>query len=578
MPAVGSAQHVEDPTFSEDEAYASWLQVQGEEGAGTMASEVPGDGIDGEALDDEQTERAGGENEDGHDVVSRVIRSAARAHAERRVAERPAASSAAAPSSRPQLACSIGEECGLTAEVVIAILTALGGDPYSSAEDFHYIPVELVMKTAQNMPDQMAQLTPMTIGKVAKWHQKATEAWLKKKPVAPKAKEELPAQTIKVIQVPPPAAPLKKRQLRDVLEQGETAEPVEMLPEDDLLKMRYVYFKKMGGDPTEAERPTDAQLSALKSRLDSKMHPYTEFAVFGPYGERFAKQSKYTDHVWTGSSWTMKQVAGPSHLARWIKCWKVFRSSMIMCRAASISALDTYEGGIRSLMDLHPHAWHLVVVADEVCRDERWPRLKTKYAQSLPQGFNPERPWDFIIQCSSYGQDDNDMPRPLAFWWKLHVEHPAGLKPVDGHEFVASSEGLRYEHPSSWKKGGGKQAEWQDRQPALKAIKDRVVTERTETAPWQAPDWMAKRRTEFCRDWAAGRCTRKGDCPNHRIHRFPPGKKGEGKGKAKAAAKAAAAAAAAQRPGQQPPDPNSNNSKKKAAKQAKRTAGDEKHN
>ena len=186
----------------------------------------------------------------------------------------------------------------------------------------------------------------------------------------------------------------------------------------------------------------------------SHMAVFAVFAVFGPHGERFAKQSKYTYHVWTGTTWIMKQVVGPSHLGRWVNCWQVFRSSMIMCKAASISALDTYEAGIKSLMDLHPTPGILVVVADEVCRNERWPILKTKFNQTLPTGYNPERPWDFIIQCSSYGQDDNDMPHPLAFWWKLHVEHPAGLKPVEAHDFVASSEGLKYEHPSSWKKVG----------------------------------------------------------------------------------------------------------------------------
>ena len=464
------------------------------------------------------------------------------------------------------------------------MLTALGGDPYSTAENFSDIPYDLVMRTAQNMPNDMATLTPMTIGKIARWHRMAREAFLKAVPTLPKVKEE--PQSIRVIQVQQPAPLPKKRQLKDVLEQGEEEEG-SMLPDDVLLQLRYVYFKRMGGDPAESARPTDAQLSALKHRLDNKQHPYTEFAVFGPYGERFAKQSKYTDQIWTGQGWVLKQVAGPSHLGRWLKCWQVFKSSMIMCKAASVAALDAYELGISTLMDCFPHAWHLVAVADEVCRNERWPRLKTKFGQTLPAGYNPERPWSYIIQASAFGQDDDMTPKPLAFWWKMHVEHPAQLKPADAHNFVATSEGMKYEHSSSskdtWKKGKGKQAEWVAHQPSSLAIKDRVVTQRSEVVPWQAPwqpqEYVANRRKEYCRDWAAGRCVRKGDCPNERIHKFPPGNpdtKGKGRGKAKAAAKAAAAAAASkQSAGQTPADPNSNNSKKKAAKAAKRTAAEE---
>ena len=70
----------------------------------------------------------------------------------------------------------------------------------------------------------------------------------------------------------------------------------------------------------------------------------------------------------------------------------------------------------------------------------------------------PSWPWDFVIVASTFGQEDDDTPKPLTFWWKLHVEHPACLKPSDRHEFVALTDGLTYEHPSSWKKGGGNAA------------------------------------------------------------------------------------------------------------------------
>ena len=54
------------------------------------------------------------------------------------------------------------------------------------------------MRAAQTMPNDMATLTPMAIGKIARWHRRAKEAFLKAVPVLPKVKEE--PQSTKVIQ------------------------------------------------------------------------------------------------------------------------------------------------------------------------------------------------------------------------------------------------------------------------------------------------------------------------------------------------------------------------------------------
>ena len=90
--------------MSEDEAYATWLQNQGD--VAGMAREVPG-GDDEQ--DDEMEQQSGGQDEP-QDVVARVIRDAATSHTERAAAERveravanrPASSPpAAAPSTRP---------------------------------------------------------------------------------------------------------------------------------------------------------------------------------------------------------------------------------------------------------------------------------------------------------------------------------------------------------------------------------------------------------------------------------------------------------------------------------------------
>ena len=109
-------------------------------------------------------------------------------------------------------------------------------------------------------------------------------------------------------------------------------QPSPMLDKETLMKYRERYSKKLGGPPPDFERPTDEQISALKARLDSGLPPYTEFSVFGPYGKRFAKQSKYAGQVWTGSGYVTRQIPGPANVERWCSCWRVFRSTMIMLR------------------------------------------------------------------------------------------------------------------------------------------------------------------------------------------------------------------------------------------------------
>ena len=63
----------------------------------------------------------------------------------------------------------------------------------------------------------------------------------------------------------------KKRRVANVLEQGGLGEEAggeyEVLDKEVLQRLRDRYEDKLGGPPSEFERPTDDQLSALKDRL-----------------------------------------------------------------------------------------------------------------------------------------------------------------------------------------------------------------------------------------------------------------------------------------------------------------------
>ena len=134
------------------------------------------------------------------------------------------------------LAWSIGEEVGLAEEVVIATLNAVGGEPYSSAANFGFIPEKLVMETVQGFTPEVAVLSPMMIGQVMRWHSRCKEV-----STSPPGSSndhfrgQLPPQIIQ-LQHPPPLPP-PKRKIVSSLEQGETEETVELLDKEDLKKM-----------------------------------------------------------------------------------------------------------------------------------------------------------------------------------------------------------------------------------------------------------------------------------------------------------------------------------------------------
>ena len=290
-----------------------------------------------------------------------------------------AAGAAAGASAGMPSALDVGLGLGLDGEMLVSALIALGGDSESSCEDVSYIPEVMVVEAMRFVTHQGSSLSPMAVGKLLRWIEK-TKEMMKQTSSAVPASKQAAIKNIWHVHTPLEGKPPKKRRVANVLEQGslgeETGGEYELLSAEKLQRLRDRYENKLGGPPPEFERPTDDQLSALKDRLDSGLSPYTEFSVFGPYGKRYAKQSRYAEKIWTGSGWVTRQCPGPADLQQWCRCWRVFRSSMFMLRGASIASLDAYEESIKALSAMFPHAWNLIVVADEVVRSERWERIR----------------------------------------------------------------------------------------------------------------------------------------------------------------------------------------------------------
>ena len=87
--------------------------------------------------------------------------------------------------------------------------------------------------------------------------------------------------------------------------------------------------------------------------LNEDRAPYTDFAVWGPYGRRQTKHMKFTAQVWVGGELVTRQLTGPANFEAWRAPWRVFRAAMILLGACLPGPLDEYEENIRALAIAH---------------------------------------------------------------------------------------------------------------------------------------------------------------------------------------------------------------------------------
>ena len=124
-----------------------------------------------------------------------------------------------------------------------------------------------------------------------------------------------------------------------------------------------------------------------------------------------------------------------------------------------------------------PGRWELVVATDFLVRSEQWARLRRGFARTLPAGFEPDRPWAYVIAASAYGAPDS----PMKDWWSNRFVLPILTTPstqaakarialIDGSAAACGSLGShadssrrqRSRSPSRGRGGGADKA--QDRQ------------------------------------------------------------------------------------------------------------------
>jgi hypothetical protein len=234
---------------------------------------------------------------------------------------------------------------------------------------------------------------------------------------SPFSDNNMPQQT-----VPQPTVNIdRKLKMTNVLDQGDDGD---FAVEGEDMKARWYqnYIQTMGGWPAEEEEPSIEQLSALHKRINVQdIAPYTDFAIYVPYGQKAARASKYRTHVLTASGYTTKELPGPATFVQWRACFRVLRTSLIMLDAVGLSNLHAYEMLVERLTRLYPTAWHLVYSADELARSSHSNRIRSKImmevkaGRPMPPTWDAHRPWDFV-----FGMLVQD-----AEFWQSQVHGPA---------------------------------------------------------------------------------------------------------------------------------------------------------
>ena len=195
-----------------------------------------------------------------------------------------------------------------------------------------------------------------------------------------------------------------------------------------------------------------------------------------------------------------KRIQAPSTLEGWIACWELFEVAMVALNAASVGALKAYADGLKELATLFPDKWPILVTTDVIVRSERWTDLKERCDRSPPDGYDPSRPWTYIIPTSAWGSGDARVQQ----WWQRMVVLPASTRGTVG---AAASLVNALE--------GGALPAGAAAFPVHDGGRGRRRSRTPPRRPTEGPP-----RGEICRDFNldSGKCTGRGTCPNGRLH------------------------------------------------------------
>ena len=238
----------------------------------------------------------------------------------------------------------------------------------------------------------------------------------------------------------PPEPPVKNPQGTSGLKESvlkmstiiDQCDDSELLPPDEVKLNQWIhaYISVMGAAPEESEEPTGAQLAALHKRVLVNMSaPYTDFAIWTPFGRRMSKIHKARVYTPLGNgSYLYKDLPGPASFQAWTSSWKVFKTACLMLNIVNLAALEAYYRTIERMVIQYPKCWGLIYSADDTARAEKLEKIKrhltfeASVGRQVPQDWDPGKPWSTVFM---------ELTRDITFWSE-RVHHPAAAWIAEG--------------------------------------------------------------------------------------------------------------------------------------------------
>ncbi|CAJ1365705.1 unnamed protein product [Effrenium voratum] len=228
--------------------------------------------------------------------------------------------------------------------------------------------------------------------------------------------------------------PKKKVKLSSHLDQMDDNE-VDLMNRADLEQCYRNFREITGSDPQPEADPTMEQVTGMVAKVvEREESPYADFSVLTPYGKEMQKQMKTRSWLLQeDGTWKGVDVPGPPNYSSWLKCWRVYRTVLLMLKhkpagtdlplpVVNIAALEEYSDKIAELQAEFPECWHLVWQAEDKCRRDDFERIRRSLTRARVEGrlpmnltFKPEQPW---VGVFTYAARDGE-------YWAKNVIRPA---------------------------------------------------------------------------------------------------------------------------------------------------------
>ncbi len=208
-----------------------------------------------------------------------------------------------------------------------------------------------------------------------------------------------------------PYKPTTGIKFNKVLDQSNDTEVVKL--ESRIIRQHLANYKLRRGDlPHPDHAPSSDQISAMQQLLDQDAVPYCDFAIFGPHGSRAAKKLSHTGFLQQpDGQWIRQELAGPGDFDQWWRCYRVFKTLMVMLNTIDVEHVDNYAEHVRGLYSLFgQRAWWIVYQGDIRMRSEYMDRLRTDLEARHEQYAN--------ISADLVKLSDHDNARPWNAVWK----------------------------------------------------------------------------------------------------------------------------------------------------------------